>query len=131
MGGDLTVKSTLGEGSVFTCQVLVHLADPKDIIQSEANRLVVGLAPECPAYRVLIVDDIPENRQLLLTLLEAVGFEVKAVDKGTAAIERWQTWQPHLIFMDIEMSECNGYEATREIRAQEAAEHLPPTPLLP
>lgn len=130
MGGDLTVKSTLGEGSVFTCQVLVHLADPKDIIQSEANRLVVGLAPECPAYRVLIVDDIPENRQLLLTLLEAVGFEVKAVENGIAAIEQWQTWQPHLIFMDIEMPECNGYEATREIRAQEAAKHLPPTPII-
>ena len=68
-----------------------------------------------PIYRILVAEDVPENQQLFVTLLESVGFEVCAVENGAEAINRCQTWHPHLILMDIQMPVMDGYEATRQI----------------
>jgi CheY-like chemotaxis protein len=65
----------------------------------------------------LVVDDRWENRQLLLKLLQPVGFAVKEASNGQEAVEIWLRWQPHLIWMDMRMSVMNGYEATQEIES--------------
>lgn len=124
MGGDITVRSTLNQGSTFTCQVLVNLADSVDLLEPEANRLVIGLEPGQTTYRILVAEDIIENRQLLVKLLESVGFEVSAVENGAEAIAQWQQWQPHLIWMDLQMPVINGYIATQQIRATEAGKNV-------
>jgi CheY-like chemotaxis protein len=83
---------------------------------------VVGLAPEGPNYRILIVDDSYENRLLLEQMLSEVGFEVLTANDGKSAIELYQAWNPHLIWMDIRMPEMDGYQATRIIRESEGPE---------
>jgi CheY-like chemotaxis protein len=66
-----------------------------------------------------VVDDILESRLLLKTILSSVGFTVKEAINGKEAINVWQGWQPHLIWMDMRMPEMDGYMATREIKQTE------------
>lgn len=118
MGGDITVQSVLGEGTTFICRVQLSLADKLDVIPPIKNtKRVVGLEPGQPQYKILIVEDILENRLLLVKLLESVGFDVYAVENGLEAINICRDWEPHLIWMDIQMPVMNGYEATKQIRA--------------
>ncbi|MGA1285453.1 MAG: response regulator, partial [Prochlorothrix sp.] len=77
---------------------------------------VLGLAPDQPTYRILVVDDRSENRQLLVTILQPLGFVISEANNGQVAIERWQTDRPDLIFMDIRMPVLNGYEALAAIQ---------------
>jgi CheY-like chemotaxis protein len=65
----------------------------------------------------LVVDDRAENRQLLLKLLQPIGFAVKEANNGQESVEIWQSWQPHLIWMDMRMPVMNGYEATQQIKS--------------
>ncbi|MEH1868348.1 MAG: response regulator [Nostoc sp.] len=124
MGGDITVRSTLNQGSTFICEVLLSLAKSVDIIASDTTRTVIGLEPGQPTYRILVVEDVRENRQLLVRLLESVGFEVCAAENGNEAIALWEKWQPHLILMDIQMPGIDGYETTRQIREREAGKDV-------
>ncbi|MBD2211832.1 response regulator [Nostoc linckia FACHB-104] len=124
MGGNITVNSSLNQGSTFTCEVLLHLVDGVDLVESETTHHVIGLEPGQPIYRILIVEDVLENRQLLVKLLESVGFEVCAVGNGAEAIAMWQEWHPHLIWMDIQMPIMDGYTATQQIRATAGGEDV-------
>ena len=73
-------------------------------------------------YRILIVDDRETNRLLLLNVLKLPGadtnypLELREAAHGKEALEVWQEWKPHLIFMDMRMPVMDGYTATREIR---------------
>lgn len=130
MGGDITVQSTVNQGSTFTCQILIHQPEAMALLESATDRLVIGLEPNQPAYRILVAEDTPENRQLLLVLLESIGFEVKTVETGAEALAQWQAWQPDLILMDLQMPEMNGLEATQQIRLQEVAAQRSPIPII-
>jgi signal transduction histidine kinase/CheY-like chemotaxis protein len=116
MGGDLAVRSQVGEGTTFAFDIRVDVADQASVAVVQSTRRVVGLAPGEPRYRVLIVDDRAENRLLVRQLLGGVGFEVQEAADGQQAVARCQTWQPHLVFMDLRMPVMDGYEATRQIR---------------
>ncbi|HIK19191.1 MAG TPA: response regulator [Leptolyngbyaceae cyanobacterium M33_DOE_097] len=80
---------------------------------------ILQLAPDQPVYRILVAEDNDTNRQLLVQLLQAVGFIVQSAINGQEAIAQWESWQPHLIWMDMRMPVMNGYEATQQIRAKE------------
>jgi CheY-like chemotaxis protein len=83
----------------------------------KSDMRVVGLEPDQEQYRLLVVEDNDANRELLVTLLIDVGFEVREAVNGQEAINVWQEWQPHLIWMDIRMPVLNGYEATQKINS--------------
>lgn len=122
MGGDIHVSSQIGRGTTFTLELTVEMLDDSSNArrQTASRKRPVALEPGQPQYRLLIADDKPENRQLLITLLASFEFELREAANGQEALELWHEWQPHLIIMDIRMPELDGYEATARIRDQEA-----------
>ncbi len=127
MGGDLTVESVVGEGSVFQFEVRVGLVDAAAVQAQSHVREVLGLLPDQHApdggpFRLLVVEDREANRRLLVKLLTTLGpppdgFEVREAVHGEQALEIWEEWRPHLIWMDMRMPVMDGYEATRRIKA--------------
>jgi PAS domain S-box-containing protein len=115
MGGEITVCSTLGSGSTFQFQIEAEAVESGKLLPSTADRQVIGLAAGQEQYRILVVEDKPENRQILRELLVPVGFEVQEAVNGAEGIVQWQVGQPHLIWMDIRMPIMDGYEATQQI----------------
>ncbi|MDY6936077.1 MAG: ATP-binding protein [Cyanobacteriota bacterium] len=119
MGGQLRVRSTLGEGSTFYFEIPVRLVSLDEVEIPPPEQPVVGLEPGQPDYRILVVDDAIENRLWLVRILESVGFSVSEATNGLEAIEVWETQRPHFIWMDLRMPVMNGFEATRQIRSRE------------
>jgi PAS domain S-box-containing protein len=122
MGGEITARSELGRGSLFQFDVQVGLADAAGLPVSGPGRRVLGLAPDQHApdgkpHRLLVVEDRETNRRLLVKLLESLGFEVQEAANGQEALEVWDSWQPHLIWMDMRMPVMDGHEATQRIKA--------------
>ncbi len=117
MGGDLVVQSEPGTGSLFRFEVPIQLAEAVDVPSSQPERRVVGLEPDQPTYRLLVVDDRETSRKLLTRLLAPLGFEVREASDGQQAVEVWQAWQPDLIWMDMRMPVLDGYQATQRIKA--------------
>jgi signal transduction histidine kinase/CheY-like chemotaxis protein len=119
MGGEITVSSLMGKGSVFKFGIKLSVVETADIKSQEPTRRVLALEPNQPSYRILIADDALENRQLLIKLLSPLGFELWEASNGVEAIGIWEKYCPHLIFMDIRMPMMDGYEATKQIRLRE------------
>ncbi|WOD40325.1 CHASE2 domain-containing protein [Nodosilinea sp. E11] len=119
MGGDITVHSIPNQGSVFKFHIQVDLAKAPHPADQVSNKRVIALAPGQPTYRILIVEDLWENSQILVKLLEPLGFDLCHAKDGQAGINLWKQWHPHLILMDLRMPVMDGIKATQTIRAIE------------
>jgi CheY-like chemotaxis protein len=118
MGGELTAQSRVGQGAIFGLRLPVEVVDAPEAAAAPADQ-VVGLAPDQPTFRILVVEDKWYNRHLLLKLLTSLGFAVREATNGAEGIAVWHEWQPQLIFMDMRMPVMDGYEATRTIKRSE------------
>lgn len=119
MGGNIKVSSTPGQGSLFAFDIQIRPANPEEVQTAQPSRKVIRVAPAQPEYRILVTDDIADSRLLMLKILTSIGFSVRAAANGQEAVQCWKDWQPHLILMDMRMPVMDGYEATRQIRAEE------------
>ncbi len=117
MGGDITLSSQVGRGSVFVVHMPLTEGEAQAVPAKDNPRHVLRLRPGQPACRVLIADDIEDNRQLLAQLLSPVGFEVRLATNGAEAVQEFEQWRPHLVLMDFRMPVMDGHEAIRRIRA--------------
>jgi signal transduction histidine kinase/CheY-like chemotaxis protein len=116
MGGNISVRSTPGEGTTFAFDIQIAQAQASEIQAPQETRKVISVAPDQPKYRILVVDDRSESRLLMSKLLKSVGFDVREAANGQEAIEQWLSYSPHLIFMDMRMPVMDGYKATERIK---------------
>ncbi|MEA3230583.1 MAG: response regulator [Thermodesulfobacteriota bacterium] len=119
MGGDLKVKSEKGTGATFWFDLPIQVASPSDTEKIDTSNRPVGLAPNQPRYRILIVEDHEESRLVLTRLLQTIGFAVQAVADGDEGVAVFSRFQPDLILMDINMPIMDGLTATKKIKATE------------
>ncbi|MEB3215780.1 MAG: PAS domain S-box protein [Nostocales cyanobacterium 94392] len=119
MGGNITVESTPGVGSKFTFDIQLNVVSPPKIEVNQHNSQIIGLAASQIQYRILVVDDRPESRLLIIKMLSQLGFNVKEAANGLQAITLWEEWQPHLILMDMRMPTMDGYQATKIIKSRQ------------
>jgi PAS domain S-box-containing protein len=118
MGGEITVRSALGRGSIFSFEVNVGAIAGSGREEEEAPPpMPVGLAPGQPRWRILVVEDGARNREVLVRLLRPLGFDVREAIHGAEAVAIAASWRPDLIWMDIRMPVMDGIEATRIIKA--------------
>lgn len=122
LGGDIAISSRLGVGTTVTFDVQVDIVTATEVNVKPPTRQVVALQTGQRTYKILIVDDRAANRRLLVKLLQPLGFAVQEAENGRVALERWEQWQPHLIFMDMRMPVMNGYEATERIKSTVAGQ---------
>lgn len=116
MGGIIEVESQAGRGSIFRFEI--PMPEGKTANEKPTSP-VLGLAPGQPALRMLVVDDVEDNRTLLVRMFIAMGMEVREAEDGLAALEQWEAWQPHAVWMDLRMPRMDGFEAVRRLRARE------------
>ena len=118
MGGELTLHSEVGQGSTFIMTLPAYIASVNDLASLTSHgRRIIALEPGQRQYRILVVDDKPNNRLVLVKLLAPLGFEVQEAANGQEAVALWSKFKPDLIWMDLRMPVLDGYEATRQIKA--------------
>jgi signal transduction histidine kinase len=108
MGGDITVNSVLGQGSIFAFHIRAKLAQTTQQQNQLSSQRVKCLAPNQPIYRLLLVEDNQDHRQFLVKLLKPLGFEIQQAENGQKGVAIWESWHPHIIFMDMQMP-CDGW----------------------
>ena len=124
MGGQMSVTSKVGEGSTFRFYIPVKSLDLFNLNSpSKLSNRVIGIEGN-QTYRILIAEDIRLNRQLLTRILSPLGFDVREVSNGEEAIAVWQSWSPHLIWMDVKMPILGGQEAASAIREIESMRNI-------
>lgn len=115
MGGEITARVALPKGTIFQFDIPASL-DPSPKNGLPPVLKVNSLASDQTYFRILIADDEPISRKLLNKLLTSLGFQIREATNGKEAVELWESWHPHFIWMDMQMPVMNGCEATRKIR---------------
>jgi signal transduction histidine kinase/DNA-binding response OmpR family regulator len=117
MQGRIDVATEQGRGSSFTVTVPLEVDDASVLLgKVDRGAEIIGLKTGQRDWRILVVDDNRDNRALLTSILEEVGFNVREGENGEDAVETFREWRPHLICMDMRMPVMDGYTAAKTIR---------------
>lgn len=114
MGGELTVESAPGHGSKFRMRMFLPHVHPVQADEESPRTQYVGYVGV--RRRILIVDNEKIDRDLLVSMLEPLGFQVAEAASGQECLDLLPSFCPHLIFMDLAMPGIDGWETIRRIR---------------
>ena len=121
MGGNIIVESNVGKGSTFRLFIPANTdkdrQNAREVFADNHSSQNSYQTPQ-PEFsgRVLVAEDSLTNQMLIKLLLEKLGFVVTIAQNGLEVIEAVKNQQFELIFMDMQMPEMNGYNATKRLR---------------
>ena len=139
MGGTIDMESQLGVGTRVVATLRVPIADGEGAAQSaqdkpdEINEVLTPpeiAQAEVDGTLVLLVDDHPINRLVLVKQVNALGYAAESASDGAEALGMWRARRFALVITDCNMPEMSGYELARRIREEEAREGRPRTPIV-
>lgn len=114
--GYLKVKSKYVKGSSFVLTFPYLEVDNKILQREDIFKKVDGIKKGQQLIKILVVDDILENREALEILLRSIGFEVKSAINIKDGVHLFQRWLPDIVLMDLVIPAINGMDATTKIR---------------
>ena len=124
MGGSLSVNSLEGKGAIFKIRLhKISIPSIEDIIKPEKAPRVVDF--EFKKARILVVDDVPSNRKLIVENFVRTKIEVLTANNGQEALRIAKESQPDIILMDLRMPLLNGYDTIQLMKADAALKHIP------
>ncbi len=120
MGGELTVRSQVNMGTCFRFEISIQVVGAEDVEEQSifTPKRIAGIQPGQKDHSLLVVDDNPNNRNLLIKILKRVGFQTLEASNGQEAVDLWRDHKPSLIWMDWNMPVMDGCEATRIIKKE-------------
>ncbi len=126
MGGELTIESEIGRGSVFAITVPTGSLEGVQMLDQPAEAVLAAgpvdatgaprAAARLDGLRILVAEDGLDNQRLIRVVLTKAGAEVEVAENGRIAMERVEAKPPDIILMDMQMPEMDGYQATRLLR---------------
>ncbi|HOV15699.1 MAG TPA: response regulator, partial [Spirochaetota bacterium] len=118
LGGNIEVKSSLGEGSCFTFDFHYEVGDESAVSKDIHYRNVVKIKNDLN-IKVLIVDDRDNNRDILTRMLKPLGFDTREASDGFKALDYIYAWKPDIVLLDIVMPEMSGIDVIKKLRSSE------------
>jgi len=120
MHGEISVSSVVGTGSQFHVQVPVEVVSTQTEARESTTEqpFVLGYqrCPHSKPLRVLVCDDVANNREVLHELLKPLGFDISEAENGQKCLECAQQQRPDAILLDIYMPDINGLQVTQRLR---------------
>ena len=124
MNGTIKIDSTLGKGSRFTA-TFIHLKYSEDFVDVQSQNMVSDEKVTFSGSKILVVDDVNHNRDLILAYLENYDLKLFEAENGEAAVQMAKECLPDVILMDIRMPGMDGYQATQIIKSEKSTAHIP------
>lgn len=124
MGGEISLRNT-SKGTIcqFNIQVgLIPVTEekPNEKITEKPPQItgeIIALEANQPCYRILIVDENKNDRQGLTKILSPLGFSLAEASNNIEATKIWEHWEPHLIFIDMQISTIDSYKFIKQIKS--------------
>lgn len=125
MGGEFHVESQVNIGTIFTVEIPMKMLEQRErMIEEFTWDMIVGVQGSS-IYKILVVDDIESNREVLKAFLEPIGFVCMYAEDGVQAIQLLESYHFDLVLMDIVMPNMDGYQAVEQIRQKLKMDNLP------